>query len=135
MLECLLIGDSIAVGTHHFRPECTMVAHSGWSSEKWTSQYISSNLSAKSVIISLGSNDTHQTFTKRSLTNLRDTIKKKHKVDRVIWILPAIKPKIQEVVRKIAEQNGDMVIPITKLSKDGVHPTYDGYRTLALQTK
>jgi lysophospholipase L1-like esterase len=53
----------------------------------------------------------------------------------VFWILPAIKPDIQEIVRKIAAQYGDTVLPITRLQKDGVHPSWAGYKELGEKTK
>ena len=29
MIDCLILGDSIAVGTHQFKPECSAVAKGG----------------------------------------------------------------------------------------------------------
>jgi lysophospholipase L1-like esterase len=53
----------------------------------------------------------------------------------VYWILPAIKPEVQEIVRRIAVENGDVILPIKDLSTDRVHPTTKGYRQLAEATK
>jgi lysophospholipase L1-like esterase len=49
--------------------------------------------------------------------------------------LPAIKPNIQETVIKVAAEFGDTVLPITRLQKDGVHPSWAGYKDLAEKTK
>jgi len=57
------------------------------------------------------------------------------KADRVYWILPAIKPNIQDIVRRVAAEHGDVVLPITRLQKDGVHPSWAGYKDLADRTR
>jgi lysophospholipase L1-like esterase len=132
MLECLIIGDSIAVGTANVRPECVAYAKGGINSYQWFNQNISKiPLHAKTVIISLGSNDHKGVRTQREL----ETIRELTKADRVYWILPAIKPDIQEIVKKVAAQHGDVVLPITRLQKDGIHPSWAGYKELANQTK
>ena len=86
---------------------------------------------AKTVIISLGSNDHKYVKTESELRAIRDLTK----ADRVYWILPAIKPNIQDIVRNVAAQYGDTVLPITRLQKDGVHPSWAGYKELGEKTK
>lgn len=127
MLECLIIGDSIAVGTAQFRPECAVYAKVGINSKDWNNKYGQLDLSAGVVIISLGSNDHKGIHTERELERLRRTIKSK----QVIWIIPAIKPEIQRTVKQIAEWNRDSVIMIPRLSKDGIHPSIPGYKEMA----
>ena len=132
MLECLIVGDSIAVGTHQARPECVAYAKIGINSYQWLNKNIGkAPLTAKTVIISLGSNDHKHVKTENELRSLRELTK----ADRVFWILPAIKPDIQEIVRKIAAQHGDTVLPITRLEKDGVHPSRAGYKELGEKTR
>jgi lysophospholipase L1-like esterase len=132
MLECLIVGDSIAVGTARVRPECVAYAKGGINSWQWVNQNIGKTpLQAKTVIISLGSNDHKGVKTEREL----ETIRELTKADRVYWILPAIKPNIQEIVKKVAAKNGDIVLPINHLQKDGVHPSWTGYKELANQAK
>jgi lysophospholipase L1-like esterase len=132
MLECLIVGDSIAVGTAHVRPDCVSYSKGGINSWQWVNQNISKTpLQAKTVIISLGSNDHKGVKTEREL----ETIRELTKADRVYWILPAIKPDIQEIVKKVAAKNGDIVLPITRLQKDGIHPSWAGYKELANQAK
>ena len=132
MLECLIIGDSIAVGTHQARPECVAHAKSGWNTQQWNREYLKKNLSAKTVIISLGSNDHKGVRTKAELQRIREKV---GTTARVFWIMPAIKPEIQAIVNAIATEYSDTVLPITRISKDNVHPTGTGYRELAEKTK
>lgn len=131
MIDCLIIGDSIAVGTQRFRPECVSYAKGGINSWQWNKQNSNNNLSANTVIISLGSNDHAGVRTLWELQQLRSRIN----ADRVFWILPAIKPNIQEMVRLIAKDHGDIVLPILKLQKDKMHPSWDGYKLIAEETK
>jgi lysophospholipase L1-like esterase len=131
MIDCMVLGDSIAVGLHDVRKECIMYAKSGWNSKHWNDVYLNNDLEASNVIISLGSNDLKNIDTREQLEKLRAKVKGK----RVYWILPAIKPHVREIVIDISNSYSDMVIPITTLSKDGVHPTYRGYQELAFKTK
>jgi lysophospholipase L1-like esterase len=133
MLDCLIIGDSIAVGVHHHRAECVAYAKSGINSQNWNQRYLQNNLRAKTVIISLGSNDHAAIRTRAELQRIREKV---GMGSRVYWIMPAIKPEIQEIVEQMALDYGDIVVPFFKqLSKDGVHPTGVGYRKLAEETK
>jgi lysophospholipase L1-like esterase len=132
MLDCLIVGDSIAVGTATARPECVAYAKGGINSYQWVNKNIDKMpLTAKTVIISLGSNDHKYVKTEKELQTIRELTK----ADRVYWILPAIKPDIQEIVKKVAAENGDTVLPITRLQKDGIHPSWAGYKQLGDQTR
>jgi lysophospholipase L1-like esterase len=132
MLECLILGDSIAVGTAQARPECVSYSKGGINSYDWLNKNVGkSPYVAKHVIISLGSNDHKGVKTESELRNIRELTK----ADRVYWILPAIKPNIQEMVRRIAVENGDVILPIKDLSTDKVHPTGKGYKQLADASK
>ena len=140
MIECLIIGDSIAVGTATARPECVAYAKGGINSYQWVNQNIGNTpLLAKTVIISLGSNDHKGVKTESELRTIRELTK----ADRVFWILPAgVHPKnnipveqIQEMVKRVAKAHGDTVLPITRLQKDGIHPSWAGYKELAEKTK
>ncbi len=141
MFECLILGDSIAVGTHRARPECVAYAKGGINSWQFNKQYPGEFFS-NTVIISLGSNDNKHIKTRSELEALRKRITVK---DKVFWILPADNLKasgvniedINSIVIDIAEKNGDWVVsPHPKyMSKDGIHPTGTGYRWLASFTK
>ena len=131
MLSCLFLGDSIAVGVAQYRPECQVIAKVGINSKNWVDKNITKDLSADTVIISLGSNDHQYVKTENEL----QTIRKLTKADRVYWILPAIKPNIQEIVKKVAAEHGDVVLPIRGLQPDGIHPSWSGYKDIVERTK
>jgi lysophospholipase L1-like esterase len=132
MLECLILGDSIAVGTHRARPECVAYARTGWTSQQWNRAYLNKDLSAQTVIISLGSNDHKGVRTRAELQRIREKV---GTAARVFWILPAINPDIQATIKSMAAEYGDTVLPIARPSRDGVHPTRAGYQELAEKTK
>lgn len=133
MLECLIVGDSIAVGVSHFRKECAVIAKSGINTHTWVNKNISKDLSARTVIISLGSNDTKNTDTYEDLLAMRFKVD----AERVYWILPNIKDEKRKQVWLVANKFGDHVIDARNVdrSPDHVHPTYNGYREIAQQTK
>jgi len=131
MVDCLILGDSIAVGTQQFKQECRAIARGGinsWQFNRTNPGQFTSN----TVVISLGSNDHPGVRTRKELEDLRKRISASSKV---YWILPAIKPYIQDSVRDIAQQYGDTVLTIPNLSKDGVHPSWAGYRQLGEMIK
>ena len=132
MIDCLIVGDSIGVGTAQIRTECVAYVKGGINSKQWLDKNIQNTpLLAKTVIISLGSNDHKYIKTESELSAIRELTK----ADRVYWILPAINPDIQTIVKKVAAQYGDTVLPITRLQTDGIHPSGAGYKKLAEDTK
>jgi lysophospholipase L1-like esterase len=122
----MILGDSIAVGTAKFAPNCAVYAKGGWNTWQWNQKYGREELKARTVIISLGTNDHKGVKTELELRAVRANAK----ADRVYWILPAIKPDIQEIVKKIAQDNGDVVLPITSLQPDKIHPSWAGYKQI-----
>lgn len=126
MLDCLILGDSIAVGVQQYKPNCALYAQVGINSKHWNKNFTMMNLDADTVIISLGTNDYQGIDTKRELMKLRERVKAK----KVYWIVPAIKPQIQSIVKEIAAKHGDWFVRIPNLSKDGIHPTQKGYQQL-----
>jgi lysophospholipase L1-like esterase len=132
MFECLIVGDSIAVGEAMVRKECVSYAVGGWNSWQWNKKFKDKTpLQARTVIISLGSNDHKGVNTEAELLMLRNATQ----ADRVYWILPAIKPNIQEIVKKVARDHGDIVLPITSLQPDKIHPSARGYADIARTTR
>lgn len=139
MLECLIVGDSIAVGTHQFSKHCAEYAKGGINSWQWNNLYKNKELVAKTVIISLGSNDHKYIKTQQELIQMRQRVD----ADRVFWILPAgnLKAsevpieKIQKIVQEISDYYGDTVLPITSLQADGIHPSWAGYKDIANKIK
>lgn len=134
MLECLVIGDSIAVGISQFRKECVTYARTGWTSSKWNKQYLptfNAQLPVKNLIISLGTNDYQGINTIAELNKIRENVKPG---TRVFWVLPP-KAKLpqREMVREVAEIWGDtwLSVPETELAGDKIHPTQVGYRNIA----
>jgi lysophospholipase L1-like esterase len=131
MLECLILGDSIAQGISNIRKECTAYVKGGINSYNWNNRNIVKDLSANTVIISLGTNDPDTMNTFKELLLLRQQIYAK----KVMWVMPPIKPSVQDIVRIIANSYSDTILTIPELSKDKVHPTYNGYKQLAEKTK
>jgi lysophospholipase L1-like esterase len=134
MLECLIIGDSIAVGVSQVRPECQSIAKSGINSSNWNRLHLNKLQPTRTLIISLGANDLG-VDTDANLRKLRSAAL----ADRVFWLLPSqrLKPEQYRAVKFIAIENGDTVIPRPErdISADGVHPTYQGYRVLGDLTR
>ena len=137
MIDCMIIGDSIAVGTAMARPECVNYAKGGWNSWQWNKDYLSkaSAQPARTVIISLGANDHKGVKTEQELRKMRSAVK----ADRVFWISPGAdrKPVPQAAIEQIAREYGDTVLPrpLGHMSADGVHPTGRGYKILGEQTR
>jgi len=137
MLDCLIVGDSIAVGTHMARPECVSYSKGGWNSWQWNKDYLAkaSAQPARTVIISLGANDHKGVKTEAELRKMREAIKG----DRVFWIDPGQdrKPVPHDAIVRIAKEYGDTILPRPKnhMSADGVHPTGRGYKILGDQTR
>ena len=134
MFECLILGDSIAVGTHMFAQQCEMQAKGGINTHQFNSMF-PGKFTAKIVVISLGSNDHQYVRTRAELEATRSRVEAGA---HVLWVLPAGNLKasnvpiesIQQIVRDIASQRVDTVIPITSLQPDGIHPTGRGYRDI-----
>lgn len=139
MLECLIIGDSIAVGTQMFAEHCVLVGKGGINSWQFNKNHAQKIQPATTVIISLGSNDHVKVNTFKELLSTRQRVDGQ----RVFWILPAGNLKasgvdieiIQEMIRIIAKNYGDTVLPINQLQPDGIHPSWAGYKDLAKNIK
>lgn len=136
MLECLILGDSLAVGVGQIRQECTTRAKSGINSYDYVNRHIwhtNGNTQAKTIIISLGSNDTKNINTFEELDTLRQLVQ----ADRVYWILPNIKETKRKAVWEVARKYNDFIIDARGVdrSPDTVHPTYNGYKDIAEKTK
>ena len=130
MLECLIVGDSIAVGIAQHRPQCELIARVGITSTAWNKRFAATMPQAQHTIISLGTNDWLADKTFKEIAELRSRIS-----GRVTWILPANGTARQTPVVAVAQMYNDVTLVITQTSKDGVHPTGSEYRRLAEQTK
>lgn len=131
MLECLIIGDSIAVGTKMFAPkECVSYSVGGINSWQWNRRF-HVDLQAKTVIISLGTNDHQYVKTEQELRRIRA----RTRANRVVWIMPPCnkafcKPAVNHTVTKLAREYGDFTISTSYLQRDNIHPSWRGYQEL-----
>ena len=136
MLECMILGDSIAKGVGMVRQDCMTFAASGINSQNYVKQYVDvvDTYKIKTAIISLGANDYETLPTEHYLTQLRSSID----AQRVFWIVPNNHDRTarQDVIN-IAKRYGDFIIDTRKheLSPDKVHPTGNGYRDIAAETR
>jgi len=140
MIDCMIIGDSIAVGTAAFKHECQAdYAVGGLNSWQWNKRFKDANLSASMMIISLGTNDHQYINTRRELMAMRERVT----ANRVYWVLPyGNNPKsgvsikeIQDAVKEIAIIHGDTILPIRRVQADGIHPSWAGYKEIAREAK
>jgi len=116
MIDCLILGDSIAVGVGSVTPQCKIIAKVGINSKNFVVSY-KYIPSSKTTVISLGSNDGNADFSKY-LNILRNKISGK-----VIWILSNNNAKARKIALNIARQHGDGVVYLSSFaSADGVHP-------------
>lgn len=130
MLDCMILGDSIAVGVAMHKPQCAVYAKVGITSHSWNKKYLKSISSSRVTLISLGSNDFNEGTTFDSILKLREAVSS----EKVFWVIPAIKPNIQEIVDIVAARYEDEVIYIRSTS-DGVHPTAKEYKRIASEIK
>ena len=139
MIDCMIIGDSIAVGTAHVRTECVSYSKGGWNTWQWNREYIDkkhTDLTAKSLIISLGTNDHKGVHTFAELMKMRQNVN----AERVYWILPPCNDKfckqdINDIVKIIANAYKDTIISTNRVQADGIHPSSAGYKELAKQAQ
>jgi hypothetical protein len=135
MLECLIMGDSIAVGTKMFAPtECVSYSKGGWNTWQWNQKWGKTSLEAKKVVISLGTNDHKGVNTFKELMKIRYRIKSV----QVVWIMPPCnkkfcKPGVNNDVADIATRYGDKIIGTPYVQPDGIHPSWRGYKSLVNQ--
>ena len=132
MLECLILGDSIAVGTKMFAPtECVSYSKGGYNSWQWNKKWGRVPLKAKTIVISLGANDHKGVKTDAELRKIRSRI---HGA-RVVWIMPPCNVKfcklgVNAMVRSVAVSYGDSIISTTYVQPDKIHPSWRGYKEL-----
>jgi len=132
MLECLIIGDSIAVGTKMFAPkECVSYSKGGYNTWQWNKRWGNVKLEANKVVISLGTNDHRYINTYRELNKVRHRIRSVN----VVWIMPPCnrgfcKSNVNNTVRQIAAAHNDTIISTSYVQPDNIHPSWRGYKDL-----
>ena len=123
MFECLVLGDSIAVGVGQNLPTCEVIAKVGLSS----SQVLASvkKVSKDLVVVSVGSNDPRNPELLRNVRALRAKLDAKY----VIWLLPYDR-SAAGVIEQVAGTYRDYLLDLRNYStNDGVHPK--NYKELA----
>jgi hypothetical protein len=132
VLECLVLGDSIAVGVSKYTPQCEIHAKGGINSWQMARQVNAwpMDKAVRHTIISIGTNDYAKLNTKEYVNQIRFRIR-----GPVTWILPSqeIKPQQRELVEIVAKFWGDTVITVkpAQLAKDRIHLTGTGYKEIA----
>jgi lysophospholipase L1-like esterase len=127
MVECAVLGDSIAVGVARLRNTCQVQAVVGITSDVYVSRF-RNGVHAGQVLISLGSNDSSDPKSEAAMRLLRSRIN----ADQVTWLLSANNQRTADIARKIAREHMDRVIDSRPfIGQDGVHPTASGYFRLA----
>ena len=139
MLECLILGDSIAVGISQHRSGCVHLARGGINTSVYNRDYgpsmLIANMDYHTVIISLGTNDSTGMDTEGNIRRLRGTVQGK----QVFWVLPSAerRPSQRQAVMKIAAEFRDAIISVDlpQLGADRIHPTGRGYQEIAQKTQ
>ncbi|MBV9419079.1 MAG: hypothetical protein JO348_04840 [Alphaproteobacteria bacterium] len=111
MIDCAVIGDSIALGVGLQLHGCAVNAQVGAPS----SEIIGRVEDAHVLVVSAGSNDAHNPELEHNIRTIRS---KAH--GHVVWIAPA-DPKAAAVVQRVAYQHGDRVVHF-KPREDNIHP-------------
>ena len=130
--RCMIIGDSIAVGTKMFAPkDCVSYSKGGFNTWQWNRRWGSTPLVADTIVISLGTNDHKYVKTAYELNKVRHRIK----ASKVVWIMPPCNPKfcksnINAIVQQIAAEHLDTIIKTNHVQPDGIHPSWKGYKEL-----
>lgn len=120
--DTVCLGDSIAVGLSSFL-RCTPMAQVGRNSTQQLA--LIQPINAKTVVISLGSNDPYNDNLAANLERIRSQITAR----TVIWIIP-YNNRAGLAVRRVAGSFRDGLLDLHNFStRDGVHPR--SYQTLA----
>lgn len=126
-MECMIVGDSIAVGISNFRQECHVNAAIG----RRASQQGSVGYAGRALIISVGSND-GSSLSERELRRIRESARASY----VFWVLPNRPEHARQLVMQVARSYSDQTVDMrAHASQDGIHPTWLGYQALAHATR
>jgi hypothetical protein len=127
LFDCIILGDSIAIGLGQARPDCTVEAVSGITSGRYV-QTFASTAHARIAVISLGVNDGDGEATAAHLGRLRSLVS----ANVVYWLVTGGNPRARDAVREIASRFGDRLIDAAPLAgPDQIHPDRAGYARLA----
>ncbi len=125
---CIVIGDSIAVGTAGALASeglrCEVHARVGASSGEMLRTF-NNSAPRERAVIALGSNDVGNPNLLRNLVALRQRVR----AARVAWVTPYA-PAAARISAAIARSFGDEIVHLTAIdSRDGIHPI--NYRLIA----
>jgi lysophospholipase L1-like esterase len=131
LLDCVALGDSIAVGVGHARPDCKVMAVTGITSGRYV-ELLPPLRATQTAIISLGVNDSDDMDTLANLRRLRSEVRAK----TVYWMLVGTNPRSRDAVRLVAAEYRDRMIDVAPLAgPDHIHPDRTGYARLAAATR
>jgi hypothetical protein len=119
MIDCAVVGDSIALGVGTEMHRCVVNATVGLPSADIIGRVQEANI----VVISAGSNDARSPDLEHNLRAIRE--RAAH--SKVIWISP-MDPRAAAAVQRVARLHGDRVVHFTP-RPDHIHP--QSYPTLA----
>ncbi|MBP8285613.1 MAG: hypothetical protein KAX57_02100 [Rhodoferax sp.] len=125
--DCLVMGDSIAVGVAQFSA-CKTLSTGGLSSWRWLDKWgvDLDRVNPSIVLISLGANDGSDPRSRKALAAVRSKVR----ASKVMWLAPSatLAPEPRKWVREVAGQFGDRVfeLPQEHLQKDGIHLSWAG---------
>jgi lysophospholipase L1-like esterase len=125
-MDYIIIGDSIAVELATMFSDCVFYAENGITSDEWAKKFKDKDITAKTVIVSLGTNDDWKDKTYDILVSIRNRIVS----DRIIWIQPnkISRPWSSVEVEKVAKHFDDEII--LAVSWDDIHPSPEGYKNI-----
>jgi lysophospholipase L1-like esterase len=127
MMECVILGDSIAQGVSRNFPACAHRVKVGITSEQFVRSMMQP-VNGRHVLISLGSNDGHAQTTLSALTTMRSQITH----SQVTWLLSSNNASAAQAAQQVARLHGDRMISVSAwVGPDRVHPTTAGYHRLS----
>lgn len=123
--DCLVLGDSLAVGISRGLPGCMAQAKVGRTTRQ--SIAVAPGQPFQVIVISTGSNDKDRV----SLEELR-MLRLRLQARAVVWVVPSPQFRAAAYVQFVAREFGDLTQPVDSvLGPDNVHPTRTGYRRLS----
>lgn len=136
MIECLLLGDDLALGLSYSKPECALVAKPYITSQMWVDTNIELIAPSKITVISLMTYDDPSIPSIQNLEKIRQRVK----TGKVFWIVPIAVPSSLDLkgdLEKLAKKYGDTIlkVPPKYISKSRIHPTDEGYDKLSKEIK
>jgi lysophospholipase L1-like esterase len=135
-MTCVFIGDSIAAGTAHYRPECQNLAVVGRTTAQTLASIHTVPVNAQQVIVSVGSNDTADTHSLESFKNQLLQLRSQLRNQCVTWLLPPHNDIVRRVISQVAGEYRDQLIDVRPwVGAHQVHPRTEGYQRLAQKTQ